>query len=214
MLNENDPDEILDELPTIISTLEAELDEHEEALYTMDPESDEYFKAVRYRDRLDEAIQALWYVYDPEQAEEYFGPKKNRENVPQLYAEDIKRKEEICVSDDDVIEQLKRSIVECDTLMTQFPFGSEDYKAAAELKQSYIRHYLQAMQISNERKTNVFEKWKWAINVAKDLALGLIPVAVYVILFHQSLNFESEGSYRSRTTSNLVSKMAPKGLQG
>lgn len=142
-------------------------------------------------------------------------PEEYRENVSLSYAEETIRKEDLMdKSQKEQMAKLQENIVTCDVLMERYPVGSDKYNRLADLKVSFTKEYLELLKLSDEKTKDTWEKLKWALTMAKDLAIALIPVAVYVVLCHQSWNFESEGSYRSRTSSNLISKMAPKGIQG
>lgn len=149
------------------------------------------------------------------EAYKLYYPDEYRENVSLSYAEETNRKEvPMDKGQKDQIERLQEKIVMCDVFMEKYPVGSEKYMKFAEFRTEFAREYMELLKQSDEKTKDLWEKLKWVIGVLKDLAIALIPVAVYVVLCHQSWNFESEGSYRSRTSSNLISKMAPKGLQG
>ncbi len=202
--------EIVDELDKkseIVNNLEWELMRIQGEMADYDPGSEMWVSLSQQYDLAYERYEKILRLYYPEQY---------RENVPSSYAEENIRKEEfgIVEQNEDVIAQLKQNIVEMDALMTQFPYGSDEYQRAVELKQKYVRLYNDALKIQEDKRNAIWDRVKWVGGIVKDVVLCGLPLLVYWVCFQDSLRFESEGSYRSRTTSMHVGKMAPKVLQG
>lgn len=199
-------DEELDRRKEIINNFEWEMSRIQYEMSLIDPTNEEW--AV-----LNENLKDIYSKYI--ETYKLYYPEEFRENVSPLYAEETIQKEDLRdMNQKQQLTKLEEDIALCNALMPRYPVGSDEYNKLAELKVSFTKQYLDLLKISEDRNKEVWEKIKWALTMLKDLAIALIPLAVYVTLFHQSLDFESEGSYRSRTTSNFISKMAPKGLQG
>lgn len=197
----------IDKKQEIVNNLEWELMRIQSEMADADPAGDLWQTLSNQYDKTYERYEKILRLYYPE---------NYRENVSSSYARETIRKEDfgIVSQKDEVIAELQRSIVEMDALMTQFSYGSDEYQAAVNLKQQYVKAYLDAVKIQEDKKNSRWDRIKWVGGVVKDVVLCGLPLLVYWFCFQDSLRFESEGSYRSRTTSMHIGKMAPKVLQG
>ena len=112
-----------------------------------------------------------------------------------------------------MMAQLKEQMKEKITLMSQYQCGSDEYNKLEEERRELAREYYDLSKLSDEETERIWDKVKWIGNAVIAVLGIVVPILAFGHFYHQGLDFESTGAYRSRGVSNLVNKMAPKELQ-
>lgn len=205
-----------DDAQSYVEFLEQEMTRVKEKLKYSIPGTEEYLNASQAFEKITAAYRNLYDHYYSEESETADIREEHREKNPSFYAEKAanKRKERLMAKErKEMMAQLKEQMKKKIALMDQCQCGSDEYNKLEEERRELAREYYDLSKLSSDEKERFWDKVKWGVNAGVALLGIFVPPLFFGHFFHQGLDFESTGAYRSRGVSNLVNKMVPKELQ-